>query len=65
MKDILSYISNKKIKGSEIKEWIKFNIDNQTEYMEEAKEIIKYFNISDDNYYFISKWNNGEWILYE
>ena len=55
MKNILSYASDTRFKGKEIKEWIKYHIENQTEYTKEAKKMINYLNISDDGEYGISK----------
>lgn len=55
MKNILSYAKGTKIKGKEIKEWIKFHTENQTEYTKEARKMIDYLNISDDADYRISK----------
>lgn len=57
MKNILSYNPYMRIKGSEIKEWIRFHTDNQTEYSKEAKKMIKYLTITDDGYYFVSRGN--------
>ena len=57
MKNILSYASGTKIKGKEIKEWIKFHTENQTEYTKEAKKMVGYLNISDNEEYYISKGN--------
>lgn len=54
MKNILSY-TNKSIKGKEIKEWIRFHIENQTEYTKEAQQMIDYLNISDDAEYKICR----------
>lgn len=55
MKNILSYASGTRFKGKEIKEWIKYHTENQTEYTKEAKKMIDYLNISDDGEYGISK----------
>ena len=55
MNNILSYIPATKIKGKEIKEWIKYHTENQTEYTKEARKMIDYLNISDDMEYRISK----------
>lgn len=57
MNNILSYMPCTRIKGIEIKEWIRFHTDNQTEYSKEANKMIKYLSIADDNYYFISRGN--------
>lgn len=55
MKNILSYASGTKIKGKEIKEWIIFHTENQTEYTKEAKKMVDYLNIFDDAEYKIGK----------
>ena len=55
MKNILSYIPGTKFHGKEIKEWIKFHIENQTEYTKEARKMTNYLNISDDAEYVIYK----------
>ena len=57
MKNILSYARGTKIKGKEIKEWVRFHIENQTEYTDIANNMIRYLNISDDAEYQISKGN--------
>lgn len=55
MKNILSYTSDTKIKGKEIKEWILYNINHQTSLSREAKKMEKYLNIDDDQEYIINK----------
>ena len=55
MENILSYSSGTRFKGKEIKEWIKYHTENQTEYTKEAKKMIGYLNISDDVEYCVSK----------
>lgn len=55
MKNILSYNPGAKFKGKEIKDWIKFHIENQTEYTKEANKMIKYLNISDNVEYQINR----------
>lgn len=55
MKNILSYSPYTRFKGKEIKEWIKFHIENQTEYTEEAKKMIDYLNISDSVEYYVRR----------
>lgn len=57
MKNILSYASGTKIKGKEIKEWIKYHTENKTEYTKEANKMTEYLNISDDMEYRITKGN--------
>ena len=57
MKNILSYIPGTKFTGKEIKEWIKFHIENQTEYTKEAKKMVEYLNISDDAEYWVCRGN--------
>lgn len=57
MKNILSYFSESRFKGKEIKEWIKFHVENQTEYTKEAKKMVGYLNISDDAEYKVHKGN--------
>lgn len=46
MKNILSY--NMPLKGAEIKHWIKYHIENQTEYSFMANRMLRFLNISDD-----------------
>ena len=48
MRNILSYSPYTRFKGKEIKEWIKFHTENQTEYTDDACKMIDYLNISDD-----------------
>lgn len=48
MRNILSCYPCTRFKGKEIKEWIRFHIENQTEYTKEAQKMIDYLNISDD-----------------
>lgn len=55
MKNILSYLPSTRYKGKEIKEWIIFNIENQTEHTKEAKRMVNYLNILDDAEYLIHK----------
>ena len=55
MRNILSYSSYTRFKGKEIKEWIKFHTENQTEYTKEAQHMIDYFNILDDVEYYVRK----------
>ena len=55
VRNILSYSPYTKFKGKEIKEWIKFHIENQTEYTKEAKRMVGCLNISDDVDYAIHK----------
>ena len=57
MRNILSYSPYTRFKGKEIKEWIKFHTENQTEYTKEAKKMIDYFSISDDVEYYVRKGN--------
>ena len=46
MKNILSY--NMPLKGAEIKHWIKYHTENQTEYSFMANRMLRFLNISDD-----------------
>lgn len=55
MKNILSYKPSTPIKGSEIKSWILFHTEKQTEYTNIAQKMIKYLTISDNDFYTISK----------
>lgn len=55
MKNILSHVLGTRFKGKEIKEWIKYHVENQTEYTKEAQQMIDYLNISDDVEYKISR----------
>lgn len=55
MRNILSCIPGTRFRGKEIKEWIKFHTENQTEYTREAKRMINYLNVSDDAEYYICK----------
>jgi len=51
IKNILSF-NGKNILGKEIKEWIKFHIENQTEYSKMAKTMERYLEtiIDERNY---------------
>lgn len=55
MKNILSYSCYAKFTGKEIKEWIRFHTENQTEYTNEARKMVDYLNIPDDGEYYIAK----------
>lgn len=57
MRNILGYGPYTRFKGKEIKEWIKFHTENQTEYTNEARQMIDYLNISDDVEYKICRGN--------
>ena len=57
MRNLLSYSQYARFKGREIKEWIRFHTENQTEYTKEAKKMIDYLNISDDAEYRIVRGN--------
>lgn len=46
MKNILSY--NIPLKGAEIKHWIKYHTENQTEYSFMANRMLRFLNILDD-----------------
>ena len=50
MVNILS-VTNKPLLGKEIKEWILFHQDNETEYTKMAKRMARFENISDDKLY--------------
>ena len=51
MRNILSFKPGTKIKGKEIKDWIRYHTENQTSHSSEAKKMTKYLNIDDDKYY--------------
>ena len=57
MKNILSYTTGTSIKGREIKAWIRYHIENNTEYTYIANKMVKYLNIADDVGYMICKGN--------
>lgn len=57
MRNILSYAPCTRFAGKEIKEWIKFHIENQTEYTKEAQRMTDYLNISDEVEYTIHRGN--------
>ena len=57
MKNILSY--NMPLKGVEIKNWIKYHIENQTEYSFMANRMLRFLNISEDAEYKIVLSPNG------
>ena len=53
MRNILSFQPNTKFRGKEIKEWIKYHLENKTSHSVSAKKMEKYLNISDDKEYII------------
>ena len=54
MKNILSYKKGTSFLGKEIKEWAKYNIENQTSHMKQAKYILeKYSNLKEEEKYII------------
>ena len=57
MKNILSYKLGTIFSGREIKEWIKYHIENQTSKTNIAKRMMKYLNIADNEKYYLSKGN--------
>lgn len=57
MRNILSFKPGTKIKGKEIKDWIRYHTENQTSHSVEAKKMTKYLNIDDDKFYVIRRGN--------
>lgn len=52
MKNILSYKANTPILGKDIKEWIRYSIENKTSHYREAKFMSRYLgSILDNEYY--------------
>ena len=54
MKNILSYKKWTPISGKEIKEWIRYNLENETSHSKTAKKMEKYLNIDDNTMYFLN-----------
>lgn len=55
MKNILSYHPCTRLSGSEIKAWIFYHSKQQTSHTHEARKMLKYMNIKDDNLYIIRR----------
>ena len=53
MKNILSFM-NRPISGAEIKQWITYHIEHETEYSKIARSMIRYLNISDNRAYVVN-----------
>lgn len=49
MKNILSF--NSPLRGKEIKDWIRYHTETQTEYSRIAKKMQRFLNISDNDMY--------------
>ena len=49
MKELLTYKLGSILKGKEIKEWIQFQLDNDTAYKKYAKEMTNYLSILEDD----------------
>ena len=54
-KNILSYVNDHAFTGKEIKEWIVYNLKNNTSKSNIAYHLKKYLNIDDNEYYVIVK----------
>lgn len=54
-KNILSYKLGTVFTGKEIKEWIQFQLDNETYRSSVARDMKKYLNISDEGKYVLYK----------
>ena len=54
-KNILSYVGEHAFTGKEIKEWIIYNLKNNTSKTNVAHHMKKYLNIEDDELYVIVK----------
>lgn len=59
-RNILSLKDGTLLLGSEIKEWISYNIENHTSHYSNAMHMQKYLNIVDDKKYCICKGNYQE-----
>ena len=57
MKNILSFAPRTKIKGKDIKEWVRYHTENETSHSAEARGMIKYLNIDDEKFYIIRRGN--------
>ena len=55
MRNILSYTNGTVFKGVEIKNWIKYNVENLTSKTRIAKRMLKYMTIEDTADYKICK----------
>ena len=53
MKNILSYQPMSTFSGKEIKDWISFNLKNNTSHTKQAKMMEKFLNLRDDKIYHI------------
>lgn len=56
MKNILSYKSGTLFSGKEIKEWIRYQIENETSHYKEAVDMQRY-DVLDEARYYIDKGN--------
>ena len=56
MKNILSYKSGTLFSGKEIKEWIRYQIENETSHYKEAVDMQRY-DVLDEARYYIYKGN--------
>lgn len=51
MKNILSYPIGTVFSGKTIKEWITYNLENETSHTKQAKQMKRFLNIDDDGDY--------------
>ena len=54
-RDLLSYSTNARFPGKEIKAWIKYHVENETVHTEEARKLVNYLTISDTALYTIGR----------
>ena len=57
MRNILSF--NSPLRGKEIKDWIRYHTENQTEYSRIAKKMHRFSNISDNDMYDVYSSSEG------
>ena len=60
MRNILSYKENTRFTGKEIKDWIIFQITNQTSHLNQALYMRRFMKVKDDREYVIHIQNHYE-----
>lgn len=55
MKNILSYNLGTCFTGKEIKDWIRFHLDNKTSHSKQASYLKKFLNLKDNKVYKLEK----------
>lgn len=55
MKNILSYNLNTRFTGKEIKDWIRFHLNNKTSHTKQAYYLKKFLNLKDNKIYKLQK----------